>query len=115
MTFSCPRLLTPGPGKSPHQPSLTSLSSSTNCGAAKRRQLVQSLLARLPVHSYGPCLNNRPFPHPDSRYAENWAESKKQLLASYKFTLAFENTQSRDYVTEKAFHALAAGSIPVYW
>jgi Glycosyltransferase family 10 (fucosyltransferase) C-term len=35
-------------------------------------------------------------------------------MARYKFTLAFENSISADYVTEKFFDALIAGSVPVY-
>jgi hypothetical protein len=33
----------------------------------------------------------------------------------YTFTLTFENTDYPGYVTEKLFHALSAGSIPLYW
>ena len=34
--------------------------------------------------------------------------------ARYKFTLAFENTVTPDYVTEKLYEPLIAGSVPVY-
>jgi hypothetical protein len=36
------------------------------------------------------------------------------VIAGYKFTLAFENAIARDYVTEKFFDPLIAGSVPVY-
>ena len=37
-----------------------------------------------------------------------------QTIAGYKFTLAFENAVAEDYVTEKLYHPLVAGSVPVY-
>jgi hypothetical protein len=41
--------------------------------------------------------------------------SKPHDLSSWRFTLAFENTQLPGYVTEKLIEPLAAGSIPIYW
>jgi hypothetical protein len=35
-------------------------------------------------------------------------------MARYRFVLAFENSICPDYVTEKFFDPLAAGSVPVY-
>ncbi len=39
---------------------------------------------------------------------------KLSVIRHYKFTLAFENSNTEDYVTEKFFHALVAGSVPVH-
>jgi hypothetical protein len=39
---------------------------------------------------------------------------KIDTISKYKFVLAFENTNSKDYVTEKIYHAFLAGTIPVY-
>lgn len=33
----------------------------------------------------------------------------------YKFSIAFENTASRGYVSEKLMRTFAAGSLPIYW
>jgi hypothetical protein len=37
-----------------------------------------------------------------------------RLLRGYKFALVTENTNALDYVTEKLFQALLAGTVPVY-
>jgi len=43
-------------------------------------------------------------------------EAKKvEFLRAYKFCLAYENAASPGYVTEKLFHAKAAGCVPIYW
>ena len=39
---------------------------------------------------------------------------KHALLRNYPFYLAFENSIDVDYVSEKVFHALEAGTLPVY-
>ena len=41
-------------------------------------------------------------------------EAKLALIGQYWFTLAFENAIEPDYVTEKLYDALTAGSVPVY-
>ena len=41
-------------------------------------------------------------------------QTKLDTIARYKFTLAFENSFSKDYVSEKLFDPLIAGSVPVY-
>jgi hypothetical protein len=40
--------------------------------------------------------------------------SKKDIITKYKFTFAFENSNTNDYVTEKLFGPLEAGSVPIY-
>jgi len=40
---------------------------------------------------------------------------KHTFLQSYKFSITFENEQNPGYITEKYFHAKAAGCIPIYW
>ena len=73
-----------------------------------RFDYVRELMRYLPVDSYGKCLNNRTVLEDTGR------QTKLDILACYKFTLTFENSIGRDYVTEKFFDALEAGSVPVY-
>lgn len=40
---------------------------------------------------------------------------KHDFLRKYKFSLAYENSSSPGYTTEKLLHAKAAGCIPIYW
>jgi hypothetical protein len=39
---------------------------------------------------------------------------KREVINSYAFTMAFENSIEAGYVTEKPFDALVAGSVPVF-
>jgi GR25 family glycosyltransferase involved in LPS biosynthesis len=41
--------------------------------------------------------------------------AKVEFLRQYRFCLAYENAASPGYVTEKLFHAKAAGCVPIYW
>ena len=89
----------------------------SNCGALSGRDdFYISLLALLPVDSFGQCLNNRDagaFARREDNF-EGTLASKMQLLYGYKFVLCFENSYAADYVTEKFFDALEAQAVPVY-
>lgn len=43
-----------------------------------------------------------------------WSD-KIELLQQFDFNLCFENTYSRYYVTEKIWHSIIAGSLPIYY
>ncbi|KAK4424194.1 Glycoprotein 3-alpha-L-fucosyltransferase A [Sesamum alatum] len=76
----------------------------SNCGARNFRlqALVALEKANVTIDSYGSCHRNR-----DGRV------DKVKTLERYKFSLAFENCNEEDYVTEKFFQSLIAGSVPV--
>lgn len=87
-------------------PSLTLILSfppPSNCGAKSFRLLaLQALEAHnVTVHSHGRCANNQPDIHKDT------------ILPTIKFSLAFENSEELDYVTEKYLQALNFGAVPV--
>jgi len=81
----------------------------SNCAPA-RVELVEELMRVVEVHSYGQCLHNRDFPSVEKVFGSE----KIPLLAQYKFVLAMENSFVDDYVTEKFYQALIAGSVPIY-
>ena len=74
-----------------------------------RAAYVAELMQHIAVDSYGPSLNNRALPTPD-----RGRETKLSIVSRYRFTIAIENSITRDYVTEKFFDPLVAGSVPVY-
>lgn len=46
--------------------------------------------------------------------SERWAARKAAIMRSYRVCIAIENSNAQDYVTEKAWGALATGCVPVY-
>merc|ERR1712194_624984 len=73
-----------------------------------RERLVQALQRHVPVHCLGTCLHNHAWP------ANIPAKKTVAVLQTYLFSLAAENGNSQDYVTEKVYQALSAGTIPIY-
>jgi hypothetical protein len=47
-----------------------------------------------------------------SKFGSNYNALKTALVSTYKFTMAFENSATDDYVTEKLFGVLVSGSVP---
>jgi hypothetical protein len=70
-----------------------------------RTEFFLRLNARRPVDSLG-----RLFGGPESPVVDKMA-----ALAQFRSTIAFENSLSPGYVTEKLLHPLLAGSIPIYY
>ena len=88
---------------------------------------------RFPIARYGKCLHNVERPpevapyddtscadRPPGKFFHNDCEATrdgtKTVLSSYhNFTFALENTLSPDYITEKRWEALLAGSVPIVW
>jgi hypothetical protein len=75
---------------------------------SRRLQILFELMRYVRVDSYGKIYQT-------SRLSEDkGSETKLDIIAHYKFTIAFENCVGVDYVTEKLYQPLVAGSIPVY-
>jgi hypothetical protein len=88
---------------------LASLFISSGINRSGRIEYATELMRYLEIHSYGRVLMNREVPLPD-----RGRPSKLDTLAHYKFDLSFENSCAEDYVTEKFFDPLVAGTVPVY-
>jgi hypothetical protein len=82
---------------------------SSNVDRCARTAYAASLMRRVKVDSYGGVLHTRDLPEPD----RGW-ETLLGVTARYKFALVLENSIAQDYVSEKFFHALMSGSVPVY-
>lgn len=73
-----------------------------------RIEYLRELMQYTPIDSFGHILQNSYLKE------DNGVETKMEMIAKYKFTIAFENAIANDYVTEKFFEPLQAGSVPVY-
>lgn len=88
--------------------SVANLFISSSNDRSGRVAFATELMRHLSVDSYGKVLHNR------SLDEDLGAASKRQTIKRYKFTLALENARAPDYVTEKLYEPLVAGSVPVY-
>eukprot|EP01103_Thecamoeba_quadrilineata_P010767 TRINITY_DN2414_c0_g1_i2.p1 TRINITY_DN2414_c0_g1~~TRINITY_DN2414_c0_g1_i2.p1 ORF type:complete len:309 (+),score=11.61 TRINITY_DN2414_c0_g1_i2:155-1081(+) len=82
----------------------------SNCHAHNNRlKYLSELMTLIPIDSYGKCLNNveRNVVHNPHNYTE-----KRIVTSQYKFYIAFENCNTDDYISEKIYHGLEAGSVP---
>jgi hypothetical protein len=82
--------------------------SSSRANRSGRTGYIRELMRHLQIDSYGRSLNSRSLPHDEGR------KTKLETIARYHFTLAFENSLSLDYATEKFYDPLLVGSVPVY-
>lgn len=71
----------------------------------KRERMYKALSGYKTVASGGRWMNNTGGPVKD----------KIAFEKDYRFTLAFENSSSPGYTTEKIFEAFAGDTIPIYW
>ncbi|MCX2431614.1 glycosyltransferase family 10 domain-containing protein [Pedobacter sp. GR22-10] len=81
---------------------------SSDFNLSSRNEYLKDLMNYIDVDSYGKILNNKQLKDDEGE------PSKLNTISKYKFSLAFENAISKDYVTEKFFQPLMAGSVPVY-
>ncbi|KAF1803524.1 glycosyltransferase family 10 protein [Mucor lusitanicus] len=77
----------------------------SNCKASNyRHHYVRELSKWINVDIYGHCMNNQHYPDNTTTI---------DLISQYHFYLSFENSNCKDYVTEKLSNAYVAGTIPI--
>lgn len=80
-----------------------------NCFDPGRRYvIVKELEKYLPIDKYGKCYDNLCG---DSAVPGD--ETCEKIIAQYKFYIAFENSNCRDYITEKYWMTLKRNQIPI--
>ncbi len=82
---------------------------SSRVNQSRREEYVAELMQYVDIDSYGWLYKNSSMEGED----KGW-ESKIALYGQYKFVIAFENSILEDYVTEKLYDPLLAGSVPIY-
>eukprot|EP00661_Eupelagonemidae_sp_cell13_P005532 gene5533-789_t len=84
----------------------------SNC-VPERERMADHLSRHVPVVALGRCKGTsntiRHAPH-----RGHWVDNR-QLLTGYAYVIAAEHGQVAGYVSEKAFVAIAAGAVPIYW
>ncbi|MBR1982024.1 MAG: hypothetical protein IKA23_04660 [Akkermansia sp.] len=85
-------------------------------GAALRKAFCKALMQYKHVDCPGKILHNMDAPELAKRGdAANWNESKIKFLSRYKFNIAFENSSTPGYITEKLMDAYLANTVPIYF
>lgn len=83
-------------------------------GAKLRQEFFTKLSEYKHIDAPGKVCNNMAASDLEPRDGD-WYVSKTKFISNYKFTIAFENSQSNGYITEKFFQPIKANSIPIYW
>lgn len=84
-------------------------------GSALRKEFCERLMTYKKVDCPGKVLHNIDEPALTQRYSGDWNQSKINFISKYKFNIAFENSYSDGYVTEKLMDCFLAGTVPIYW
>lgn len=85
---------------------------SSNPASVDRNEAFDLISRYKRVDSAGPLFNNVGAVLPRGPDAQI---HKFQFMSERKFNLCYENGSYPGYVTEKLFHALYAGVVPIYW
>ncbi|XP_075151477.1 alpha-(1,3)-fucosyltransferase 10 isoform X2 [Haematobia irritans] len=121
VNLTSPTYVIPIGEKSRHKEQALILFMQSDCDTMSGRDdYVKELMNYIKVDSYGTCLKNRNLPHSLQKiqydYLNNlYAPELLKFMARYKFIISYENGVCYDYITEKFWRPLIAGSIPIYF
>lgn len=73
-----------------------------------RREYLAELMKHTEIDSYGKLFNNMTLTE------DKGEDTLMRIISEYKFVIGFENAIAQDYVTEKFYNPLLAGTVPVY-
>ncbi|KYR00806.1 glycosyltransferase [Tieghemostelium lacteum] len=92
------------------------LFAASNCKSfTGRDQIVTELMKYIDIDSIGKCVHNKNITvNRAGMTTQQNGDVKLQILKTYKFALAIENSECDDYVTEKLWEPLSVGTIPIY-
>jgi len=80
---------------------------------AERLRFIQGFGGNIDIYGYAPWGGENKWEQfPNYRGP---TPNKHKTLKQYDFNLCFENCDEDGYITEKIFHALIAGCVPLYW
>ncbi len=85
----------------------------SNEGAEFRKAFFTELCKYKRVDSAGKVLNNMKRKLPGGHGSGH--QDKINFMSKYKFTIAFENSSTPGYTTEKIVEAFYANTVPIYW
>jgi len=90
----------------------------SDCRATWRYKYLKELMKYIDIDSFGKCLHNTIIPE-SRKGTKNTSpfDVKIDLLIKkrYKFLIAFENTVTSEYITEKIWHGYLSQTIPIYY
>ena len=87
----------------------------SNQKAKARKVFCIKLMDYKKVDCLGSVLNNTKLDKTETRYVSDWDDKAMNIYKDYKFVIAFENSSSLGYISEKILLPLSVGSIPIYW
>ena len=93
--------------KKPYKKACMFISSDMN--RSHRQEYLKQLMQYTDIDSYGKLYHNCELPVED-----RGRDTLLSVIGDYQFVISFENAIGKDYVTEKFFNPLLAGTVPVY-